>query len=158
ARGPDRQAAFRARVARRPAVCRAAERPALRASHAEALRPPGSPDGRGDRAQPACAERAHEGRGEAAGRGGRMSRAEWRELALAALLAVAVVGSGLLLIRAEHDARRLFIELEELNREHDRLQIDWGRLQIEQSTWATHARVESLARGQPHLGAPKPDQ
>ncbi len=87
-----------------------------------------------------------------------MSRAEWRELALAALLAVAVVGSGLLLIRAEHDARRLFIELEELNREHDRLQIDWGRLQIEQSTWATHARIESLAREQLHLGAPKPDQ
>ncbi|HEX6993183.1 MAG TPA: cell division protein FtsL [Gammaproteobacteria bacterium] len=87
-----------------------------------------------------------------------MSRTEWRELVLAASLAVAVVGSALLLIRAEHDARRLFIELEELNREHDRLQVDWGRLQIEQSTWATHARIESLAHERLLLGAPKPEQ
>jgi len=87
-----------------------------------------------------------------------MSRTEWRELVLAASLAVSVVGSGLLLIRAEHDARRLFIELEELNREHDRLQVDWGRLQIEQSTWATHSRIESLARERLLLGAPEPEQ
>jgi len=87
-----------------------------------------------------------------------MTRAEWRELVLAASLAVAVAFSGLLLIRAEHEARRLFIELEELNREHDRLQIDWGRLQLEQSTWATHARIESLAREELRLGAPKPEQ
>jgi cell division protein FtsL len=87
-----------------------------------------------------------------------MSRAEIRELVLAISLAVAVVGSGLLLIRAEHDARQLFVELEELNREHDRLQIDWGRLQIEQSTWATHSRIESLARDRLNLGAPGADQ
>lgn len=87
-----------------------------------------------------------------------MSRAEWRELALAALLAVAVVGSGLLLIRAEHDARRLFIELEELNREHDRLQVDWGRLQIEQSTWATHARIEQVATQELALSRPAPEE
>jgi len=87
-----------------------------------------------------------------------MSRAEWRGLALAASLAVAVAGSGLLLIRAEHDARQLFIELEELNREQDRLQIDWGRLQIEQSTYATHARIESLVRERLRLGAPQPEQ
>jgi cell division protein FtsL len=87
-----------------------------------------------------------------------MTRAELRELALATSLAVAVVGSGVLLVRAEHEARQLFIELEELNREHDRLQIDWGRLQIEQSTWATHSRIESLARESLRLDAPKPGQ
>jgi cell division protein FtsL len=87
-----------------------------------------------------------------------MSRAEWRELAFATSFAIAVVGSGLLLIGAEHDARQLFIELEELNREHDRLQIDWGRLQIEQSTYATHARIESLVRERLRLGAPQPEQ
>ena len=30
-------------------------------------------------------------------------------------------------------------------RRQDRLQIDWGRLQIEQSTWAMHARIEKIA-------------
>jgi cell division protein FtsL len=87
-----------------------------------------------------------------------MTRAEWRELAFATSLACAVVGSGLLLIGAEHDARQLFIELEELNREQDRLQIEWGRLQIEQSTYATHARIESLVRERLRLGAPQPEQ
>lgn len=87
-----------------------------------------------------------------------MSRADWRGLVVAASLAVAVVGSGLLLIRAEHDARQLFIEFEELGRERDRLQIDWGRLQIEQSTYATHARIESLARERLRLSAPVPRQ
>ena len=70
------------------------------------------------------------------------------------LLTISVVGSGLWLIRAEHDARQLFIELEELNREQDRLQIDWGRLQIEQSTWSTHPRIESIARERLQLTSP----
>jgi cell division protein FtsL len=80
------------------------------------------------------------------------------ELGLAGALAVAVAGSGLWLIRMEHDARQRFVELEELNREQDRLQIDWGRLQLEQSTWATHSRIESLAREQLDLAAPKTEQ
>ena len=28
----------------------------------------------------------------------------------------------------------------------DELQIEWGRFQLEQSTWATHWRVEKIAR------------
>jgi len=83
-----------------------------------------------------------------------MTRAEIRELVLAAALAVAVVGSGLLLIRAEHDARQLFVELEALNREYDRLQIDWRQLQIEQGMLATHSRIESIARDRLNLEAP----
>jgi cell division protein FtsL len=80
------------------------------------------------------------------------------ELGLAGTLAVAVAVSGLWLIRIEHDARQRFVELEELNREQDRLQIDWGRLQLEQSTWATHSRIEGLARERLNLGAPKTEQ
>ncbi len=80
------------------------------------------------------------------------------ELAVAGALAAAVVASGLLVIRAEHDSRQLFIELEELNREQDRLQIDWGKLQLEQSTWATHARIESLAHDRLNLAAPTDGQ
>ena len=67
-------------------------------------------------------------------------------LAAVLLVASSVIASGLWLIDAKHEARRLFVEVEELNREQDRLQIDWGRLQLEQSTWATHPRIESLAR------------
>jgi cell division protein FtsL len=75
-------------------------------------------------------------------------------LAAVLLVASAVIASGLWVINAKHEARRLFVELEELNREQDRLQIDWGRLQLEQSTWATHPRIESLARERLQLTAP----
>ncbi len=80
------------------------------------------------------------------------------ELAAALLLAVAVVGSGIWVVSAKHEARQLFAELEELKREKDRLQIDWGRLQLEESTYATHARIESLAREQGGMSAPSDAQ
>ena len=74
------------------------------------------------------------------------------------LLAAAVTASGVWIVATEHRSRQLFIEAERLNREQDRLQIDWGRLQIEQSTWATHPRIESLARERLHLTVPRDDQ
>jgi len=45
-----------------------------------------------------------------------------------------------------------------LNRERDRLQTDWGRLQIEQGMYATPSRIESLARQQLQLTVPSGDQ
>jgi len=85
-------------------------------------------------------------------------RSQLAELVMSFTVAAAVVGSGLWLIRVEHDARQRFVELEELNRERDRLQIDWGRLQLEQSTWATHPRIESLARERLKLAVPEDKQ
>jgi cell division protein FtsL len=73
-------------------------------------------------------------------------------------LAAAVVGSGLWVVAAKHDARQLFAELEELKRETDRLEIDWGRLQIEQSTFANHPRVETLARDRLAMAPPRQSQ
>jgi len=77
------------------------------------------------------------------------------QFAFLGLLALAVVGTGLWIIVAKHEARQLFAELEELNREQDRLQIDWGRLQLEQSTYATHSLIESTARERLDLRLPE---
>jgi cell division protein FtsL len=49
------------------------------------------------------------------------------------------------LVYTKHESRKLFVELEELTDERDELNIEWGQLQIEQSTWATHARIEQVA-------------
>lgn len=49
------------------------------------------------------------------------------------------------LIYTKHESRKLFVELEDLTQERDELNIEWGQLQIEQSTWATHARIEQVA-------------
>ena len=77
------------------------------------------------------------------------------ELMIAIPLALAAVVSGVWVIKAKHQARQLFIELEELNREQDRLQVDWGRLQLEQSTWANHPRIETFARERLQMEAPR---
>jgi len=70
-------------------------------------------------------------------------------------LAAAVVASGVWIVDVEHRSRQLFVAAEEQARELDRLQVDWGRLQIEQSTYATHSRIETLARQR--LGLTEPD-
>jgi manganese transport protein len=76
----------------------------------------------------------------------------------ALLLAVGVGVTGIWIVDAKHETRQLFAELQELKREEDRLQIDWGRLQLEQSTYATHARIEALARERLELDAPDDSQ
>lgn len=80
------------------------------------------------------------------------------ELAGVLVLAALVTASAVWIVATEHRSRQLFIKVEELNREQDRLQIDWGRLQIEQSTWATHPRIETLARERLKLTVPADDQ
>lgn len=82
-------------------------------------------------------------------------RFEWT---LAAVVAAAVLGSGVWVVQVKHESRQRFVELEELKREKDRLQIDWGRLRIEQSTWATHPRIESVAREELELAEPSDSQ
>jgi len=67
-----------------------------------------------------------------------------RFLLLVVFVAVCAL-SALALIYTKHDSRKLFVELENLTTERDELNIEWGQLQIEQSTWATHARIERLA-------------
>jgi len=73
-------------------------------------------------------------------------------------LAAAVVSSGIWIVEVEHRSRQLFIETEAQNRELDRLQTDWGRLQIEQGMFATHSRIEALARQRSGLTEPSGDR
>lgn len=61
------------------------------------------------------------------------------------LLLVAVV-SALGVVRANHEARKLFVAMEAEQKRMRDLDIEWGQLQLEQSTWAAHMRIEKLAR------------
>ena len=73
-----------------------------------------------------------------------MSSNGWR--VAVAVLWLAVLGTSLGVIYAKHEARSRFNELQQLTRQRDDLDIEWGQLQLEQSTWATHGRVERVAR------------
>ena len=61
------------------------------------------------------------------------------------VFALVCVVSAMALIYTKHESRKLFVELEQLTQERDELNIEWGQLQIEQSTWATHSRIEQVA-------------
>lgn len=71
------------------------------------------------------------------------------------IFAVVCVISAIALVYTKHESRNLFVELEELTTERDELNIEWGQLQIEQSTWATHARIEQVALEELALKRPK---
>lgn len=71
------------------------------------------------------------------------------------VLAIVCVISAVALVYTKHESRDLFVELEQLTRERDELNIEWGQLQIEQSTWATHGRIERVALEELALTRPK---
>ena len=56
-----------------------------------------------------------------------------------------VLGSAAAVVWVKHEARTLFVDLEKLSAERDRLNIEWGRLQLEQSAWSTPGFVEQVA-------------
>ncbi len=71
------------------------------------------------------------------------------------VFAAVCVVSAMALVYTKHESRKLFVELEQLTNERDELNIEWGQLQIEQSTWATHARIEQVAADDLQLTRPK---
>jgi cell division protein FtsL len=62
------------------------------------------------------------------------------------ILAAALVLCALLLVNAQYQARRLFIELERAQSAARQLDIDWAQLQLDQSTLGKHARIEANGR------------
>ena len=67
----------------------------------------------------------------------------------------AVLGSAVQVIYARHKARDMFVRLEKLNAERDSLEMEWGRLQLEQSAWSSHALVESMASSKLKMSLPQ---
>ena len=66
-----------------------------------------------------------------------------------------VLGSSMQVIYARHKARDLFVHLEKLNAERDSLEMEWGRLQLEQSYWSSHAFVERVANAKLQMNLPQ---
>lgn len=83
---------------------------------------------------------------------------ETRPIKLVVLIALLLVVllSAIASVYARHEARRLFVELQTLTAERDQLNIDWGRLRIEQSTWASPGRVEQMASERLKMQVPDP--
>lgn len=65
-----------------------------------------------------------------------------------------VFASAVEVVYARHQTRKFFVEIQALEKEKNLLDEEWGRLQLEQSTWATNDRVESLARNELKMKPP----
>lgn len=70
------------------------------------------------------------------------------------LLLVAVVVCALSVVTSQHKARKLFVELQRGKEQAQQMEVEWGQLQLEQSTWATLARVEKIAAQQLQMQLP----
>ena len=78
-----------------------------------------------------------------------MTRLNLLMLAMAVLCALGVVTS-------QHKARKLYMELDHEQELQRQLDIEWGQLQLEQSTWAMHSRVDKIARERLAMQVPEP--
>jgi cell division protein FtsL len=73
-------------------------------------------------------------------------------LILLALLIASALGT----VASQHKARRLFSELEREQVVQRRLETEFRQLQLEQSTWAMHSRIEKVALTQLKMQMPVP--
>ncbi len=70
------------------------------------------------------------------------------------ILFVVLIAVSLGLISSQHKARKLYFELEQQQELAKNLQTSYEQLQLEQSTWAMHSRIEELASKRLHMQVP----
>jgi cell division protein FtsL len=65
---------------------------------------------------------------------------------LSFVLLATVFTTAIQIVMSQHSARETFMEVQKLEAVRDELNEEWGKLQLEQSTWATDDRIERIAR------------
>ncbi len=79
------------------------------------------------------------------------------KLSALAALVMAVVVSAVGVVYVQYEVRVLFAKKQSLLARRDALNVEWGKLQLEQSTWGTQSRVEHVARQKLEMINPSPD-
>jgi cell division protein FtsL len=80
------------------------------------------------------------------------------QLILLLLLTFGLLLTATGVVYSKYATRKQFVALQMLRAERDAVEVEWGRLQLEQSTWATHARVEKIARKRLNMHIPAADE
>ncbi len=70
------------------------------------------------------------------------------------ILLAALMFCSIAVITSQHKARKLYGELQREQVAAKQLEIEWGQLQLEQGTWATHSRVERIATRELNMRLP----
>ena len=58
------------------------------------------------------------------------------------------------IVTSQHKARKLYFELEQQQDLAKKYETEFGQLQLEQSTWAMHSRIEELAAKKLNMQVP----
>ena len=72
------------------------------------------------------------------------------------LLLVIVCACAVSLVTSTHEWRRAFVELEREQARSRAYEVEYGQLQLEQSTWSMPVRVEKIAREHLRMQLPGP--
>jgi cell division protein FtsL len=76
---------------------------------------------------------------------------------VAALLLINVA-TAVAVVYSRHEARNLFVQLEQRKSERDAIAVEWDRLQLEEGTFATHSLIEGKARAKLGMAPPPFDR
>lgn len=71
------------------------------------------------------------------------------------VLTLVLVLCALGVVTSQHKARKLYVELQQEQQRAKKLDEEWGQLQLEQSTWAMHSRIEKVATEYLHMRVPE---
>jgi cell division protein FtsL len=74
------------------------------------------------------------------------------------ILLCVVILCALGVVTSQHKARKSFIELQAEKDKAQQMEVEWGQLQLEQSTLALPARVEKIASRQLQMQMPQGKQ
>ena len=71
-------------------------------------------------------------------------------LLLVGILIVCALG----VVTSQHRARKLYAELQHEQEFAKQMHTEFGQLQLEQSTWSMHSRIEKIAAERLHMRVP----
>ena len=77
------------------------------------------------------------------------------ELPRCCILLVSLLVSGLMVVKTTHENRFAFNQLQVLREEANQLDVEWGQLLLEQSTFGLGGRIEQKATRELQLQVPR---
>ena len=82
----------------------------------------------------------------------------WHSNIARSILLVLVIAASLGVVNSQNQSRKLFVSLQQEKERAHQMEVEWGQLQLEQSTLAAPARVERIATQQLQMQQPKKEQ
>jgi len=76
---------------------------------------------------------------------------------LIGILFFALIGLSITVVSLKHESRQRFARLQVLQAERDALNVEWGKLLLEEGAWSQHRRIEDMARRRLDMNLPNPE-